>query len=357
MKSAYNTLGINKSASAAEIKTAFKQLALKHHPDRNPNDLEASKRFKEISEAYNLLKDPKRRAQYDKYGSRDEFAKQPFEDFFGNSAFGTQFNAPFGRRRSRTRGRHIRLNCALSLRQFWLGASFKLLINTKVECEACKCKGRVKCNKRVKCRECNGRGTTRTRQGIVTFEQTCSVCKGSGTTATERCKKCGSEGRLVGKRAVQFDAKPGTAINTVLKLDGLGEAGIRGARAGSLYVRFSASAHSFYNAYGSHLFCTLAVSPETVGFGGRLEFKTVIGTPLTLIVPKFTPADNLFVLRQRGLPSLTGGLGDLHVKLSVHAHRYGMGARPLRFSKRLLKELFSLFIKLRKLWTPNAPTT
>ncbi len=357
MKSPYDILGINKSASDVEVKTAFKQLALKYHPDRNPSDSAASKRFKEISEAYNLLKDPRRRAQYDKHGSGDEFAKQPFEDLFGDSSFGAQFNAPFGKRRAKTRGRHIRLNCALSLHQLWIGASFKLSITTKVECEACKCKGRVKCNKRVKCRECNGRGTVRMRQGIVTFEQTCSVCRGSGTTATERCKKCGSEGRLVGKRAVQFSAKPGTAINTVLKLNGLGEAGVRGAHAGSLYVRFSAGAHPFYSVYGSHLFCTLAVSPEAANFGGRLEFKTVVGTSLTLIVPKSTPADNLFVLRQRGLPSLNGGFGDLHIKLCVRSYRYGLGPRPLSFSKRLLKSLFSLSVKLCKLWTPKAPTT
>ncbi|AUG33892.1 Chaperone protein DnaJ [Candidatus Hodgkinia cicadicola] len=352
MKSPYDTLGINKAASAADIRLAFKQLALKHHPDRNLNDPEANKRFKEINEAYTLLKDPKKRAQYDKHGSEDEFAKSPFEDFFGGRPFDTHFGTPFGRKLNKARGRHIRLNCALSLYQLWVGASFNFSITTKVECEACKCEGRVKCNKRVKCRECNGRGSTRTRQGIVMFEQTCSACRGSGTSTTERCKKCGSEGRVVGKRSVQFNVRPGTAINTVFKLEGLGEAGIRCARAGGLYVQIKANPHQFYSVYGADLFCTLSVSSETAGFGGRLEFNSVIGTPLTLIVPSSTPTDSLFVLRQRGLPSLQGGFGDLHVKLSVRSYHHG--ERVLKFSKRTLQSLLDLAIKLDKIWTDQS---
>ncbi|XXN13616.1 MAG: J domain-containing protein [Candidatus Hodgkinia cicadicola] len=351
MKSPYDILGINKSASAADIRLAFKQLALKHHPDKNPNDSEANKRFKEINEAYTLLKDPKKRAQYDKHGSGDEFAKHPFEDFFGGRPFDAHFGTPFGSKLSKARGRHIRLNCALSLYQLWVGARFNFSITTKVECKTCKCKGRVKCNKRVKCRECNGKGITRIRQGVVVFEQTCSACRGSGTSATERCKKCGSEGRLVGKRSVQFNVRPGTAINTMFKLEGLGEAGIKGARAGSLYVRISANPHLFYSVYGSDLFCTLAASSETVSFGGRLEFNTVIGTPLTLIVPSSTSADSLFVLKQRGLPSLQGGYGNLHIKLVVYSHRHSVCTNVLRFSKRTLKSLFNLAVNLNKIWT------
>ncbi|AUI38847.1 Chaperone protein DnaJ [Candidatus Hodgkinia cicadicola] len=351
MKSPYDVLGINKSASAADIRLAFKQLALKHHPDRNPNDPEANKRFKEVNEAYTLLKDPKKRAQYDKHGGGAEFAKHPFEDFFGGRPFDTQFGTPFGRKLNKARGRHIRLNCGLSLYQLWVGASFNFSITTKIECKACRCKGRVKCNKRVKCRECNGKGVTRMRQGVVMFEQTCSACRGAGASATERCKRCGSEGRLVGKRSVQFNVRPGTAINTAFKLEGLGEAGIRGARAGDLRVRVSANPHQFYSVYGADLFCTLAASSETISFGGRLEFNTVIGTPLTLTVPSSTPADSLFVLRQRGLPSLQGGFGNLHIRLSVHSHHHNCNARALKFSKRTLQSLLNLAIRLNKVWT------
>ncbi|AUG62930.1 Chaperone protein DnaJ [Candidatus Hodgkinia cicadicola] len=345
MKSPYDTLGLNESASAADIRLAFKQLALEHHPDRNLNNSEASKRFKEINEAYTLLKDPKRRAQYDKHGSGDEFARHPFEDVFGGRPFATHFDTPFGRKLSKVRRRHIRLNCASSLYQLWVGESFNFSIATKIECGACKCKGRVKC---VKCCECNGRGVARIRQGVAMFEQTCSACGGGGVSATERCKKCGSEGRLVGNGSVQFNVRPGTAINTTFKLEGLGEAGTKGARAGGLFVRISVNLHMFYSACGADLFCTLAASSDTVGFGGRLEFNTVSGTPLT--VPSSTPADSLFVLRQRGLPSLRGGFGDLHVELGVYSRRRSEYANVLKLSKRTLRSLLNLAIKLNSIW-------
>ncbi len=183
----------------------------------------------------------------------------------------------------------------------------------------------------------------------MTFEQTCSACRGSGTSATERCKKCGSEGRLAGKRSVQLNVRPGTAINTVFKLEGLGEAGIKGARAGGLYVRISANPHQFYSAYGADLFCTLAASSETVSSGGRLEFNTVIGTPLTLTVPSSTPTDSLFVLRQRGLPCPQGGFGNLHIKLSVYLRHHSGHAHILKFSKHTLQSLLNLAIRLNKI--------
>ncbi|XXM93310.1 MAG: J domain-containing protein [Candidatus Hodgkinia cicadicola] len=347
MKSPYDILGVHKTASDADIRTAFKQLALKHHPDRNLNDTDASKRFKEINEAYSLLKDPKKRAQYDKHGDRPEFVKHPFEDFFG----ARPFSSPFGKKLRKARGRHVRLSCALSLIQLWTGANVKISFATKVECKACKCKGWAKWGKRAKCRECNGKGVTRMRQGAIVFEQTCLACKGSGTTTSERCKRCGSEGRLAGNRSAQLKVRPGTAINTTFKLERLGEAGIRGAQAGNLYVRISANAHPFYSVYGADLFCTLAASPETTSFGGRLELNTVIGTPLSLVVPSLTPADNLFVLRQRGLPTPTGGFGDLHIKLSVRTRCYKTNACSPKFSKRTLQGLLSLAMRLNTIWS------
>ncbi|XXN19743.1 MAG: J domain-containing protein [Candidatus Hodgkinia cicadicola] len=338
MRSPYEILGVSKTASDADIRAAFKLLALKHHPDRNLNNPEATKRFKEINEAYSILKDPKTRAQYDERGARPEFTKHPFEDFFGT-------RAP-KRRLNKTRGRNVRLRCALKLEQIWTGARFKFTINTKVECKHCKCEGKIKSNKRVKCSKCNGRGITRKRQGIIMFERTCSNCRGSGTTSVERCKKCAGEGRHAGKRNVQFNIKPGTPVGSMFRLTGLGEAGTRGARAGALCVRVGADTHPFYNSHNADLFCTLIVSYETASLGGKLEFYTVIGTPLTLIIPSATPADKLFVLRQRGLPSLKSGVGDLHVKLMIRPRRHITS----NFSKHTLYSLQLTLARLNSIW-------
>ncbi|XXM93634.1 J domain-containing protein [Candidatus Hodgkinia cicadicola] len=343
MKCPYETLGIPKDSNQIQIKTAFRKLALKFHPDRNPNNPEADKRFKEINAAYDTLKNPSRKSQYDKYGSPSESARDPFEDFFADT--------PFSKKVNKVRGRHVRVNYLLSLNQVWAGASLQLAITTLVECKQCKGLGRLKTQKSTKCHDCNGKGTTRSRQGFVTFEQTCFTCKGSGLIASEVCKKCGSEGRVVGTRSVQFSSKPGVEANTVIEFKDQGEAGSKGGGPGNLYIRISTSSHPFYVRQKADLFCTVSVSAETARLGGRLEFKTVGGSLLALTVPKRTRDDAQLVLVRRGLPTDHGEFGNLHIKIETKAWRYGAFSHPLKLSNRNLRNLFNLNVLLKTLIT------
>ncbi|WGS83620.1 MAG: DnaJ domain-containing protein [Candidatus Hodgkinia cicadicola] len=343
MNCPYETLGIPKDSNQTQIKTAFWKLALKFHPDRNPNSLEADKRFKEINAAYDVLKNPSKKSQYDKYGSRSEFARDPFEDFFADT--------PFSKKVNRVRGRHIRVSYLLSLNQAWAGASLELTIATLVECKLCQGLGMLKTQKSTKCNDCNGKGVIRRRQGFITFEQTCFACKGSGLVTSEACNKCGSEGRVAGTRSVQFNSKPGVEANTVVEFASQGEAGSKGGGAGNLCVRINTNLHPFYARQNADLFCTVSVSAETARLGGRLEFKTVGGALLALTVPKRTQNNSQLVLKHRGLPTGNGEFGNLHIKLEARACRYGTFSYPLKFSKRVLQTLFDLNKLLKPLIT------
>ncbi|XXM93419.1 DnaJ C-terminal domain-containing protein [Candidatus Hodgkinia cicadicola] len=343
MKCPYETLGIPKDSNQIQIKTAFRKLALKFHPDRNPNNPEADKRFKEINAAYDVLKNPSKKSQYDKYGSRSEAARDPFEDFFADT--------PFSKKVNRVRGRHVRINYLLSLNQVWAGASLELAITTLVECKQCGGLGCLKTQKSTKCYDCNGKGVIRRRQGFITFEQTCFSCKGSGLIASEACKKCGSEGRVVGTRSVQFSSKPGVDSNTVIELGAQGEAGSKGGGPGNLYIRISTSSHPFYVRQKADLLCTVSVSAETARLGGRLEFKTVGGSLLALTVPKLTRNNSQLVLKHRGLPTDHGEFGNLHIKLETKPCRYDTFSHPLKLSSRNLQNLFNLNKLLKALIT------
>ncbi|WGS83552.1 MAG: J domain-containing protein [Candidatus Hodgkinia cicadicola] len=334
MRCPYETLGIPKDSNRTQIKTAFRKLALMFHPDRNPNNPEADKRFKEINAAYDVLKNPSKKSQYDKYGSRSEYVRDPFEDFFANT--------PFSKKVNRVRGRHVRISYLLSLNQVWAGASLKLSITTLVECKQCKGLGRLKTQNPTECHDCNGKGVVRRKQGFITFEQTCFTCKGSGVTASEVCERCGSEGRVVGTRSVQFSSEPGVEDNTVIEFTRQGEAGSKGGGSGNLYIQISAGSHPFYARQKADLFCTVSVSAETARLGGRLEFKTVGGSLLTLTVPKLTQNNSQLVLKHRGLPTCHGEFGNLHIKLETKACCYGMRLHTLKFSSRVLQSLFNL---------------
>ncbi len=335
----YETLGIDKAATQPQIKAAYRKLALKLHPDKNFGKSAADKQFKEVNEAYELLRNPEKKEQYDKFGSQTGYSRDPFEDFFASE--------PFSSRIEKVNGRNITLVYAVSLCQLISGASIKLSINTKIECDACKSRGRIKAEEPARCRECRGKGTLRRKQGFIVFEQTCFACNGSGVSTGEVCAKCGSEGRIVGKRIVQFCIQAGADTNsttaTTTKFESLGEAGSKSAAAGDLYVKLVAKPHEFYTRYGADLLCSLSVEPLTVSLGGRLEIKTPAGQHLTVSVPALASTTTNLVVRRRGLAGAVD-VGNLNIKLAVSTS-LPIRLQP-RFSSSLLTSMFKLNTEL-----------
>ncbi|MFP3038378.1 MAG: DnaJ domain-containing protein [Candidatus Hodgkinia cicadicola] len=299
--------GITRDATEAQIKAAYRKLALKLHPDRNVDSQAVDKRFKEVNEAYEVLRNPTKKSQYDRFGSQTGYSRDPFEDLFADT--------PFSSKTGKVKGRNITLLYAAGLRQLSLGDSVSLSFNTKVECEACGGRGKIEALSSVNCSECEGKGVLRRKQGFIVFEQTCFACKGSGISDGDVCIKCGAEGRIIGKRSTQLSIQAGIG-GTTTKFEGLGEAGSKSAAAGDLYVRLVEKPHVFYARCGADLLCSLAVDPLTAAFGGRLEVKTPASRHLAVVVPPLTSAVTKLAVRQRGLVNATG-FGNLLLKLTI----------------------------------------
>ncbi len=331
MRCPYEILEIDKDATEPQIKAAYRKLALKLHPDRNIGEAAADKRFAEVSEAYELLRNPEKRAQYNKFGGQTGYSRNPFEDFFAS--------APFSSKIEKVNGRNITLVYTASLHQLSSGASIQLSINTKIECDACGGRGRIKASEPARCRKCKGKGVLRRKQGFIAFEQTCSACNGSGVSNSEVCAKCSAEGRIAGKRSTQFSIQAGADSNSTTKFEGLGEAGSKSAAAGDLYVKLVAKPHEFYTRYGADLLCSLSIEPSTAAMGGRLEVKLPAGQHLTVSVPLLASTNTNLVVRHRGLAGAAGA-GNLHIKLAASTSLQ-IRSQP-RFSRSLLTSMFKL---------------
>ncbi len=335
MRCPYEILGIAKDATEPQIKAAYRKLALKLHPDRNVGEAAADKRFREVNEAYELLRNPTKRAQYDKFGSRTGYSRDPFEDFFAST--------PFSSKVGKVKGRSITLVYAVGLYQLCSGDSVKLSINTKIECDACKGRGKIKAARSARCGECKGSGVLKRKQGFVMFEQTCFACKGSGVSDSVACSKCSTEGRIVGKRSALLIIQAGADTNSTTKFESFGEAGSKSAAAGDLYVKLVDKPHKFYTRYGADLLCSLSVEPLTSALGGRLEIKTPAGQHLAVSIPSQVRADSNLVVRHRGLADATS-TGNLHIKLAASTS-FRTKSSP-RFSRNLLASIFKLNVAL-----------
>jgi molecular chaperone DnaJ len=326
----YEVLSVERTASDGDIKAAFRKQAMQLHPDRNPGDNEAEHRFKEINEAYEILKDPDKRAAYDRFGHA------AFEHGSGMNAaahgFGADFATTFsdifddlfgmsgrrGRGSGRERGSDLRYNMEISLLEAFAGKAAQIRIPTPVTCEACSGTGAKPGTKPKACPMCAGLGKVRHAQGFFTLERTCPNCQGRGQVIDSPCGSCSGSGRVVRERTLSVNIPPGVEDGTRIRLAGEGEAGVRGGPAGDLYIFLSIGTHSFFQRDGADLHCRVPVSLVTAALGGEFEVPTIDGGKTRVKVPEGMQTGRRFRLQGKGMPVLRSRQsGDMYVQVVV----------------------------------------
>jgi len=324
----YEVLGISKDASAAELKKAYRRVAMKHHPDRNPGDKAAEDKFKEASEAYEILSDPQRRAAYDQFGHAgvDQSGGMGggagaggfgnFSDIFGD-VFGDIFGGGRAGRGGPSRGSDLRYNLQLSLEEAVRGTSVEIKVPTLVACDTCDGSGAKKGSSPKTCTTCGGMGQVRMQQGFFSVQQTCPSCQGKGTLITDPCASCGGQGRMEETKKLSVKVPAGVDTGDRIRLSGEGEAGAAGGPAGDLYVEVHVKPHEIFQREGRDLYCEVPVSFIDAALGGELEVPTLDGR-VKLKVPPETQTGKLFRLRGKGVTPVRGGpRGDLMCRVVV----------------------------------------
>jgi molecular chaperone DnaJ len=344
----YEVLGVQRGASDAEFKAAFRKLAMQHHPDRNPGDKDCEHRFKEINEAYDVLKDPEKRAAYDRFGHAafehgSGGAAHGFGADFG-SAFADIFEGIFGmgaqrqRGSGRERGADLRFNMEITLDDAYSGKTAQVRLPTSVTCEACSGSGAKSGTKPRTCATCHGAGRVRHQQGFFTLERTCVACQGRGQVIETPCPSCAGAGRVTRERTLSVNIPAGVEDGTRIRLAGEGEAGARGGPPGDLYIFLSLSAHEFFQRDGADLHCRVPISMVTAALGGDFEVPTIDGGKTRVKVPGGTQSGRRFRLQSKGMPVLRSKqTGDMYVQVVVET--------PQNLTKRQ-RELLMEFDKL-----------
>jgi molecular chaperone DnaJ len=323
----YETLSVDRSANDGAIKTAFRKQAMQYHPDRNPGDKDAERRFKELNEAYEVLKDPDKRAAYDRFGHA------AFEHGMGGPAgfgadFGTTFSDLFegifgmaaarGRGTGRERGADLRYNMEITLQEAYVGKNAQIRIPTSVTCEACSGSGAKAGTKPKACSMCGGHGRVRHAQGFFTLERTCPNCHGRGQSIDTPCTSCAGSGRVTRERTLSVNIPAGVEDGTRIRLAGEGEAGVRGGPPGDLYIFLSIGSHAFFQRESADLHCRVPVSMVTAALGGEFEVPTIDGGKTKVKVPEGTQSGRRFRLAGKGMPVLRARqCGDMYVQVVV----------------------------------------
>ncbi|HWZ50236.1 MAG TPA: molecular chaperone DnaJ [Granulicella sp.] len=329
----YELLNVSRDASDQELKTAYRKLAMQHHPDRNPNNPEAEERFKACSEAYQVLSDPDKRAAYDRYGHAafsggggngggnpfqgGGFAGQDMGDIFGD-LFGEMFNMGGQRKASRVqRGRDLRYDMNLEFEEAVFGKEKEITVKRMDVCGDCQGSGAARGSAPATCPQCKGAGQMRFQQGFFSVARTCPKCSGTGTVVTNPCTTCRGDSRVQKEHTIRVKVPAGVEQDTRIRYQGEGEAGSFGGPAGDLYVVLNVKPHKVFERDGDDLHCAIPISFPQAALGTELEIQTLDG-PATIKVPEGTQSGREFRLRGKGVPHLNEhGKGDLIVEIRV----------------------------------------
>ena len=325
----YEVLGVQRNAAEAEIKKAFKKLAMKFHPDRNPDNKEAEDKFKEAKEAYDVLSDAQKRAAYDQFGHEGVSGMgggygaggfggggASFSDIFGD-VFGDIFGGARGGGQRVYRGADLRYNLELSLEEAVAGTTVKIRVPTLVACEECGGSGAKKGTSPTTCPTCHGQGQVRMQQGFFSLQQTCPRCHGSGKIISDPCTSCHGEGRVQKQKTLSVKVPAGVDTGDRIRLSGEGEAGENGGPPGDLYVQINVREHAIFKRDGNDLYSEVPISFTTAALGGELDVPTLDGR-VKLKVPAESQSGKLFRLRGKGVKSVRGvQVGDLLCKIVV----------------------------------------
>jgi len=340
----YETLGVSKSASSDELKRAYRKLAMQYHPDRNSGDKGSEQKFKDINEAYDILKDDQKRAAYDRFGHAafEQGGGAGAGGFgFGAGGFADIFEEMFGEvmggRRGQggpSRGNDLRYNLEVSLEEAFRGKQTTIRVPTLVACDQCKGSGAEAGSKPITCPRCHGRGKLRMQQGFFTLEQTCAGCQGAGRVIDNPCKACGGQGRTRREKTLSVNIPAGVEDGIRMRLAGEGEVGVRGAAAGDLFVFISVTPHRIFQRDGGHIHCRVPLPMTTAALGGTIEVPTVDGGRTRVTVPAGTQSGHQFRLRSKGMTVLrSAARADMFIEAVVET--------PVNLSKRqqeLLRE-------------------
>jgi molecular chaperone DnaJ len=366
----YELLGVGKNATADELKASYRKLAMKYHPDRNPDNKAAETKFKEISEAYNILQDDQKRAAYDQFGH------QAFENGGNGAAQGKggfgfdfsdiideMFSGMGGGRQSaeaNLRGSDVRYNTEISLEEAFEGTSSRISFMNAASCDSCKGSGGEDGTAAKTCTGCQGRGKIRSQQGFFTVERTCPSCQGIGKTIEKPCRKCQGTGRQRKEKTIDVKIPAGIEDGSRIRLAAAGEVGIRGGEPGDLYVFVTIRPHRFFQRNGADIHCRIPIAMTTAALGGEIEVPTIDGTRTKLKIPAGTQGGHQFRLRGKGMSVYrrSGARGEMYVEALVET--------PMNLTKKqeeLLKafesdstqestspQSASFFGKLREFW-------